>query len=55
MLHTATSYLSAGYQELRNLCGTSIVAMQRGVIASTNPTIYGMFTERLGINALQKK
>lgn len=55
MLHTATSYLSAGYQELRNLCGTSKVALQQGVIASTNQTIYGMFTERLGINMLQKK
>lgn len=55
MLHMATSYLSAGYQELRNLCGTSKVALQQGVIASTNRTIYGMFTERLGINMLQKK
>lgn len=55
MLHMATSYLSAGYQELRNLCGTSKVALQQGVIASTNRTIYGMFTERLGINMLQEK
>lgn len=55
MLHTATSYLSAGYQELRNLCASSKVALQQGVIATTNRTIYGMFTERLGINMLQKK
>lgn len=55
MLHMATSYLSAGYQELRNLCGTSKVALQQGVIVSTNRTIYGMFTEGLGINMLQKK
>lgn len=51
MLHMATSY----YQELRNLCGTSKFAMQQGVRASTNQTIYGMFTEWLGINMLQKK
>lgn len=55
MLHMATSYLSAGYQELRNLCGTSKVALQQGVIASTIQTIYGMFTEGSGINKLQKK
>lgn len=55
MLHMATSYLSAGYQELRNPRGTSKVALQQGVIASTNRTIYGMFTELLGINMLEKK
>lgn len=55
MLHMAPSYLSAGYQELRNPRGTGEVALRQGVIASTNQTIYGMFTERLGINMLQEK
>lgn len=55
MLHMAPSYLSAGYQELRNLRGTGEVALRQGVIASTNQTIYGMFTEQLGINMLQEK
>lgn len=46
--------MPAGYQELRNLHGTREVALLQGVIASTHQAIYGMFTEGLGINVLQK-
>lgn len=49
-----TSYLPAGYQELRNSRSTSEVSLQQGVIASTHQAIYGMFTEGLGINMLQE-